>query len=100
MHTLFPGFADDSELTIVGGPPRAPTEDPSLNTHFYDALVEERVVAVGCGHDHINDFCALRAHQGPARQLVDGQSIMSGDVDLEQEPGSWLCKGGGSGFGA
>lgn len=25
---------------------------------FYDALVAAGVVATGCGHDHINDFCA------------------------------------------
>ncbi|KAF2115517.1 Metallo-dependent phosphatase-like protein [Lophiotrema nucula] len=78
FHIPFPEFADDSKLTRIGGKRREPTEGPTINTHFYDALVQEGVAAVGAGHDHVNDFCA---------QIKDA----------EHSP--WLCYNGGTGFG-
>jgi 3',5'-cyclic AMP phosphodiesterase CpdA len=62
LHIPFPEFGD-GDLLISNGRRREPTEGPSVNTHFYDALVREGVSAVGCGHDHVNDFCALLPHQ-------------------------------------
>ncbi|KAI1279499.1 Metallo-dependent phosphatase-like protein [Xylaria sp. FL0933] len=90
MHIPIPEYADDS-LDIVGGQQREPTEGPSFNSHFYDALVEEGAVAVGCGHDHVNDFCGLlpRREGGDLRQVHGKCSQL----------GPWLCYGGGSGFG-
>ncbi|KAF2767940.1 Metallo-dependent phosphatase, partial [Teratosphaeria nubilosa] len=87
FHIPIPEFADDDRLTIASGHRGEPTEGPSFNSHFYDALAEEGVVAVGCGHDHVNDFCALR------KARVEG-----GDgASKAQRP--WLCHCGGSGFG-
>ena len=82
FHIPIPEFADDSRIIKVGGHRREPTEGPSINTHLYDALVEERVAAVGCGHDHVNDFCARLK-----------------DDDGEPQHGPWLCYNGGSGYG-
>ncbi|KAI0809937.1 Metallo-dependent phosphatase-like protein [Xylaria sp. FL0064] len=90
MHIPFPEYADDS-LDIVGGQRREPTEGPSLNSHFYDALVEEGVVAVGCGHDHVNDFCGLL----PKRE---GERLRQ-EHGRPSQLGPWICYGGGSGFG-
>ncbi|WQF83982.1 Putative metallo-dependent phosphatase [Colletotrichum destructivum] len=72
MHIPFPKYAGD-DLSISGGKRREPTEGPSINTHLYDALVQEEVSAVGCGHDHVNDFCALlpKSQRG---QLVEGDN--------------------------
>ncbi|KAK0890035.1 hypothetical protein LTR91_022868 [Friedmanniomyces endolithicus] len=80
QHIPLSEFADASLITVAGHR-REPTEGPSVNTHFYEALVEEGIVALGCGHDHVNDFCGLlpRKHEGAV--------------------GPWLCYGGGSGFG-
>lgn len=83
FHIPFPEFADSS-LEIRSGHRREPTEGPGYNSRFYDALVEEGVSALGCGHDHVNDFCALLP-----RNVQQGSS----------RPGPWLCYGGGSGFG-
>lgn len=80
MHIPLPEYADASLFT-TGGSRREPTEGPSLNSHFHDALANERVAAVGCGHDHVNDFCGLLPRH-------TGTQI-----------GPWLCYGGGSGFG-
>ena len=86
MHIPLPEYAQ-SDLFITGGQRREPTEGPSFNSHLYDALADEGIAALGCGHDHVNDFCGLRPQQGqqdgkPACQL-----------------GPWLCYAGGSGFG-
>lgn len=54
---------------------------PGFNTHFKDALVEQHVLTVSCGHDHVNDYCAL------------SKDPTSGDPNL------WMCYAGGSGFG-
>jgi hypothetical protein len=53
---------------------------PGFNSGFRDALVEEGVVMVSCGHDHANDYCALS-------QTESGN------------PALWMCYAGGSGFG-
>jgi 3',5'-cyclic AMP phosphodiesterase CpdA len=82
FHIPLPEFADDDRIIRTGGQRREPTEGPSINTHFYNALVEADVAAVGCGHDHVNDFCArLKGSGGEARH------------------GPWLCYNGGSGYG-
>jgi len=54
---------------------------PGFNTHFKDALVEQGVLTVSCGHDHVNDYCAM------------SKDPQSGAGDL------WMCYAGGAGFG-
>jgi hypothetical protein len=82
FHIPIPEFGDDNKIIKLGGWRREPTEGPSINTHFYNVLAEERVTAVGCGHDHVNDFCA---------RLKDSNG--------EYQHGPWLCYNGGSGYG-
>jgi hypothetical protein len=81
LHIPLPEFGRE-DLIIKAGTRREPTEGPSENTHFYDVLVEEGVAAIGCGHDHVNDFCAMLPQANASAQK-----------------GPWLCYGGGSGFG-
>ena len=87
LHIPLPEFSD-SALDIKSGHRREPTEGPSVNTHFYDVLVEEGVDAIGCGHDHVNDFCAVLPHKNPENLT---------ETMIRRSP--WLCYGGGSGFG-
>lgn len=86
IHIPLPEFRD-RHLSIRNGHRREPTEGPSFNSHFYDALVKEGILALGCGHDHVNDFCALLRQQTPQ------------DGGNPPQLGPWLCYGGGSGFG-
>ncbi|KAH7308765.1 Metallo-dependent phosphatase-like protein [Rhexocercosporidium sp. MPI-PUGE-AT-0058] len=85
QHIPPPEFRD-RHLSIRNGHRREPTECPSFNSHFYDALVKGGISALGCGHDHVNDFCALL----PQQTQQDGDKT---------QPGPWLCYGGCSGFG-
>jgi len=87
QHIPLPEFGD-RHLRIRNGHRREPTEGPSSNSHFYDALKNEGVSALVCGHDHVNDFCALLPQQTPR------------DDDKIPFPGPWLCCGGACGFGA
>ncbi|KAK3370116.1 Metallo-dependent phosphatase-like protein [Podospora didyma] len=57
-----------------------PSTAPTFNSGFHDAMVEEGVVMVSCGHDHVNEYCALSYKE-------------------EQNPGMWMCYGGATGFG-
>lgn len=86
LHIPLPEFSD-RHLSIRNGCRREPSESPSFNSHFYNTLVKGGVSALGCGHDHVNDFCALLSQQ-PQQ-----------DGDKTPQPGPWLCYGGGSGFG-
>ncbi|KFY85186.1 hypothetical protein V500_08638 [Pseudogymnoascus sp. VKM F-4518 (FW-2643)] len=86
FHIPLPEFGD-SNLRIGSGHREEPTEGPSINSHFYDALVKEEISAIGCGHDHVNDFCAL----------LPQQVHLDGDGTTQHRP--WLCHGGGCGFG-
>lgn len=85
FHIPLPEFKEH-QLVIRGGCRGEPTEGPIYNSHFYDALTKERISAVGCGHDHVNDFCAL-LRQG------------NGNDDKHPQDGPWLCYGGTGGFG-
>ena len=91
MHIPLPEFGRD-DLVLRGGQRREPTEGPSFNSRFYDALVAEGVAAVGCGHDHVNDFCALLPQ--PAQDEGKAEAYNG-----SQQQGPWLCYGGGAGFG-
>ena len=62
LHIPLPEFGD-RHLSIRNGHRREPTEGPSFNSHFYDALVKGGISALGCRHDHVNDFCALLPQQ-------------------------------------
>ncbi|CZS92384.1 related to DCR2 Dosage-dependent positive regulator of the G1/S phase transition by controlling the timing of START [Rhynchosporium agropyri] len=86
LHIPLPEFKD-RHLRIYNGHRWEPTECPSSNSHFYDALVRGGISALGCGHDHVNDFCALLPQQTQQ------------DSDKAPYPGPWLCYSGGSGFG-
>jgi hypothetical protein len=88
LHIPLPEFRDHN-LSIRNGHRGEPTECASVNSHFYDALVKEGISAIGCGHDHVNDFCALLRQQ---RQQTRQDGYTS-------QPGPWLCYGGSSGFG-
>lgn len=85
MHIPIPEYAD-SDLIVRCGKRREPTEGPSVNSHFYDALAQQGIAVLSCGHDHVNDFCALQSPR--YTQQSCGKPL-----------GPWLCYGGGSGFG-
>jgi hypothetical protein len=86
LHIPLPEFGNRN-LSIRNGHRGEPTECASFNSHFYDALVKAGISALGCGHDHVNDFCALL----PEQTQQDGKTT--------SQLGPWLCYGGGTGFG-
>lgn len=79
IHIPLPEYGDPENDRV--GNWSEPITAPAFNTHFKDALVEYGVSAVSCGHDHVNDYCAL------SKEPSSG------------EPEIWLCYAGGSGFG-
>ena len=79
IHIPLPEYRNPDGHQPVGNWSEPPTA-PGFNSGFKDALVEEGVVLVSCGHDHVNDYC-LPAN-GP-----NGQ------------PAIWMCYGGACGFG-
>ena len=80
IHIPLPEYrlVDDIVLS-TGNQPENPTA-PGFNSGFKDALVEEGVLAVSCGHDHVNDYCSL-------------------SKAADDKPELWMCYAGGSGFG-
>ncbi|TRX95863.1 hypothetical protein FHL15_003417 [Xylaria flabelliformis] len=90
QHIPVPEYGD-RDLTIRGGHRGEPTEGPKYNSSFYSALTKEGIMAMGCGHDHVNDFCALKPPQS--------QSGTQHDDTQPPQLGPWLCYSGGSGFG-
>ncbi|KAJ8127460.1 hypothetical protein O1611_g6177 [Lasiodiplodia mahajangana] len=79
IHIPLPEYAIPENRYV--GEWREGVTAPLYNTHFRDALVEEGVVMVSCGHDHANEYCML-------------------STDEEKgTPALWMCYGGGAGFG-
>lgn len=123
IHIALPEFTMEGNI-YVGGEFREPSTAPHFNSGFYTALKEAGVVAVGCGHDHVNDMCSLVPQPNKNSKRDDPQH----SYDTErQKPGShdekvseaaikelanssenkkhdnglgpWMCYAGGSGFG-
>ena len=98
IHIPLPEYREEG-LMVKGGAWKEGVTAPKFNSHFYDALSEAGVVAVGCGHDHVNDYCALRrpATSNAARD-ADSEPQTSHN-DNRPHLGPWMCYAGGSGFG-
>lgn len=79
IHIPLPEYAVKGQETV--GTWKEGVTAPAFNSHFRDALVEQGIKAVSCGHDHANDYCALSTNE------------KSGEGEL------WMCYAGGSGFG-
>jgi hypothetical protein len=99
IHIPLPEYDMPGNIEI-GGSHKERVTAPGFNTHLYDAFAEEGIVAVGCGHDHANDYCALRPQQAPSAanhgRDTDGTSLARrGPNPL----GPWMCFAGASGFG-
>jgi hypothetical protein len=78
IHIPLPEYRDDS--LPKKGEWRERVTAPVFNTGFRDALVDEGVVMVSCGHDHANEYCALSSNDAG-------------------NPALWMCYAGGAGFG-
>ncbi|KAL7625158.1 Phosphatase dcr2 [Parahypoxylon ruwenzoriense] len=79
IHIPLPEYRDaDSQHVGVW---REGVTAPKFNSGFRDALVEQGIVMVSCGHDHANEYCMLSTNKET------------------KKPELWMCYGGGAGFG-
>ena len=96
IHIPLPEYRDTDKIVSGSGEMREPPTAPLLNTGFKDALVENGVFAVSCGHDHANDYCAVDRHSDPETISAErGEEAKR----LAREGQVWMCYGGGSGYG-
>ncbi|KAI0024521.1 calcineurin-like phosphoesterase [Xylariomycetidae sp. FL0641] len=79
IHIPLPEYRDDKSPFV--GQWREGVTAPIFNSGFRDALVEQGVVMVSCGHDHANEYCMLSTDEE------------------KRKPELWMCYGGGAGFG-
>ena len=87
-HIPLPEFRNTGSIAPNSGQnPETPTA-PGFNSGFKDALVEAGVFALGCGHDHANDYCVVEGHSLPSKETKNSEK---GKI--------WMCYAGGSGFG-
>ncbi|CAL3965041.1 hypothetical protein PZA11_002117 [Diplocarpon coronariae] len=78
IHIPLPEYRDDTLPRV--GEWREGVTAPGFNSGFRDALVEEGVVMLSCGHDHANEYCSLTSNES-------------------KNPAMWMCYAGGAGFG-
>lgn len=83
IHIPLPEYRNTGDIVAASGTWREPPTAPAFNSGFKSALVEEGVLAVSCGHDHANDYCALAKGEG----------------DHQGKPELWMCYAGGAGLG-
>ncbi|KAF2476218.1 Metallo-dependent phosphatase [Lindgomyces ingoldianus] len=79
IHIPLPEYGSTTNKFV--GSMKEQISAPGFNSHFKDALVEEGIKVVSCGHDHANDYC----------MLSENESTKEGEL--------WMCYAGGSGFG-
>ena len=99
IHIPLPEYREEKKNRILGDWKEPPTA-PGFNSGFRDVLAEEGVSVVSCGHDHVNDYCALPKdlkepppHDDHEKENTSGKSSGTGANAL------WMCYGGGVGFG-
>ncbi|PBP24311.1 calcineurin-like phosphoesterase [Diplocarpon rosae] len=78
IHIPLPEYRDATLPRV--GEWREGVTAPGFNSGFRDALVEEGVVMLSCGHDHANEYCSLTSNES-------------------KNPAMWMCYAGGAGFG-
>ncbi|GAM86123.1 hypothetical protein ANO11243_041340 [Dothideomycetidae sp. 11243] len=116
IHIPLPEIAMKDNIN-AGGEFREPSTAPGFNSGFYAALKEENVLTVGCGHDHVNDNCALRpstkqtvnarddkksskaATKDESPNLAGKMTIGGTTHAPSSDLGPWMCYAGASGFG-
>ncbi len=81
IHIPLPEYRTLDLISDRTGTYTEPPTAPGFNSGFASALIEEGVLAVSCGHDHVNDYCSLAKHEDTGA------------------PALWMCYAGGSGFG-
>lgn len=79
IHIPLSEYRETTNTIVPPGAWKEGVTAPNFNSGFRDALVEEGVLMVSCGHDHANDYCALSAEK--------------------ERPALWMCYAGASGFG-
>lgn len=96
IHIPLPEYREVSAIVQGSGEYREPPTAPGFNAGFRDALIENGIMAVSCGHDHVNDYCVTARHSAPdsipAERGSEAQR-MGKDGNL------WMCYAGGSGYG-
>lgn len=116
IHIPLPEFAMPGNL-FAGGEHREPSTAPRFNSGFYAALKEQGILAVGCGHDHVNDMCGLRpleekkalkerdatakkSHGAAATdEAEEKEEVEESSRTPTNDLGPWMCHAGASGFG-
>jgi hypothetical protein len=88
IHIPLPEYRNAADIEPASGSWLEGPTAPYFNSGFKSALVEEGVLAVSCGHDHVNDYCALSK-----RDAGNADDANAGKPEL------WMCYAGGSGFG-
>ncbi|KAI1849387.1 hypothetical protein JX266_004882 [Neoarthrinium moseri] len=83
IHIPLPEYTDVEAFRV--GEWREGVTAPVYNSGFRDALVEQGIVMLSCGHDHANEYCTLSTDEG--------------ETPEEKKPRLWMCYGGGAGFG-
>lgn len=86
VHIPLPEYRQEGDIVQGSGTFAEPPTAPGFNSGFKEALVEEGVLAVSCGHDHVNDYCALSKSE-------------PSDAEKDGKPELWMCYAGGAGFG-
>lgn len=79
IHIPLPEYRNQDNNVFVGNWSEGSTA-PNFNSGFAQTLIDENVLLVSCGHDHVNDYCVPKN-------------------DKDEKPALWMCYGGGAGFG-
>ena len=103
VHIPLSEYRDEAN-PIAGGVWREPVTAPLWNSGAGAALAAEGVLAVGCGHDHVNDYCAFTR---PSVKAGEDGEVLDPEKDepagkagkLKEDPAIWMCYAGGGGFG-
>ena len=93
IHIPLPEYGIPEKMIKGSGEWREPPTAPGFNSGFKNALIEQGVFAVSCGHDHVNDYCNVDSHSESENSATTSDASKAGRGKL------WMCYAGGSGYG-
>ena len=97
IHIPLPEYRVPEKKVPDSGDWLEPPTAPGFNSGFKDALVENGIFAVSCGHDHANDYCSIDGHSDPAS--VNTEELGEEAKSRAEKGKVWMCYAGGSGYG-
>lgn len=84
------GYVPSGECEILFGEQYESVGSSSYNSGMFDAILEKNTKAVFCGHDHVNDWCAIYKGVHLCYNLPGGYAVYNMGTKFGKPESEWV----------